>query len=187
MKKVGLVLFTIVTIGVLAGCDQDKEPTESTSNSSEVISKSSETLPKFEENQFEVGKKRFTIIIPDFNVIPEGDMVDANGNTWLIMQSEKYENLLIQLSLHNKASEQTPEDYSPEELGAKITSTKSVNYHEFSQEALQETEDENGLVYQFDIDKMEGQLLFISEEKLSKKEKTLFEAMIKSIKVEDIN
>lgn len=177
-------------MGVLVGCNQSDETEEASSDSSEIFSESSISLEETEDvenTHFEVGEKRFTINIPDFNVMPEGDMEDAQGNTWMIMQSEKYEKLLIQISLHNKASEQMPEDYSPEELGVKITSTESVNYHEFSQEALQETEDENGLVYQFDIDKMEGQLLFISEEKLSQKEKALFEAMIKSIKIEDID
>lgn len=188
MKKIGLVFAAVITICILAGCVLKKETTTLVSETSESVAESSSSSEAEEtenNNQFEVGEKLFTINIPDFNVLPEGDMSDENGNTWLILQSEKYDHLLIQLSLHNKSSDNEPDDYSLDDLDIIPSNPEKANYHNFQREETRDIEKSLGKIYNFETETMEGQIVFISEEKLTAKEKNYFEEMIKSIKITD--
>ncbi|BDR58226.1 hypothetical protein [Xylocopilactobacillus apicola] len=138
---------------------------------------------KGNNTEFEVGKSSFSIHIPDFNVMPEGDITDKNGNTWLTLESEKYSQLTIQLSLHNKASKIMPKSHSLKELGLKTTSTKEVNYHDFKQEKIQFLARSRGIIYSFETEQISAQLIFYSDQNLKDQDKDFYIALIKSIEV----
>lgn len=130
MKTIKLLLVVSAGLVILSGCKESIDKNETTSNSIELSTNSSESSQE-ETTQFEIGEKLFQITISDFNVIADGDMSDENGNTWLILQSDKYSSLLIQLSLHNKAAVERPNAYSLEVLDIERTDTTMVNYHQF--------------------------------------------------------
>ena len=115
MKTIKLLLVVFAGLVVLSGCKESIDTSASTSRTVELSTNSSE-FSQEKITQFEVGEKLFRMTISDFNVIPDGEISDENGNTWLILQSDKYRSLLIQLSLHNKAAVERPNAYSLEEL-----------------------------------------------------------------------
>lgn len=184
MKTIKLLLVVSAGLVILSGCKESIDKNETTSNSIELSTNSSESSQE-ETTQFEVGEKLFQITISDFNVIADGDMSDENGNTWLILQSDKYRSLLIQLSLHNKAAVERPNAYSLEELDIEKTDTTMVNYHQFNREELSEAVNATGKIYEFETEEINGQLVFLSKQELTAKEKEYFDEMIKSIEIVD--
>lgn len=184
MKVIYLLFMALLAI---FGWNQHNETESFSSNTSDSAitdSSSSEEQENKYKTQFEVGKELFSVKIPHFNILSEADISDQNGNTWIVMQSEIYDNLLIQISVHNKASEKIPEDYSPEELGLKIETSIPVNYHYFKSESLATAENSKGQIYKFETDTIEGQLLLVADDKLVNDDIVLFEKVINSIMIE---
>lgn len=184
MKTIKLLLLVFAGLVVLSGCKESIDKSASTSRTVELSTNSSE-FSQEKITQFEVGEKLFRMTISDFNVIPDGEISDENGNTWLILQSDKYRSLLIQLSLHNKAAVERPNAYSLEELDIERTDTTMVNYHQFNREELSEAVNATGKIYEFETEEINGQLVFLSKQELTAKEKEYFDEMIKSIEIVD--
>lgn len=131
--------------------------------------------------QFDVEKERVELDLPAaFNLILEGDVSDANGNSWLVVGSDDFPGLLVELSIKNKASAVSPDSYSLVDLGLKVTEKEKVDYHGFQREVLM-TLSRKGVVYEFETDEIEGHILFYSEESLKPEEQVMFEQMIDSL------
>lgn len=187
MKKRKLNIVYVLIFLFLVGCDTNDQIGDRTEVSKDFSLESVTSSSEEKTNtQFEVGKDLFSINIPDFNVMPEGDIADENGNTWLILQSEKYDNLMLQLKLHNKASTVIPDAYSVEDFGIEIDKSNKVNYHNFKNEELKDLTDLDGKIYTFDTGSIDGEIIFLSDEPLTSEEQVFFENMVKSLTVETI-
>lgn len=184
MKTIKLLLVVFAALVILGGCKESIDTSASTSRTVELSTNSSKRSQE-KITQFEVGEKLFRMTISDFNVIPDGEISDENGNTWLILQSDKYRSLLIQLSLHNKAAVERPKAYSLEELGIEKTDAVTVNYHQFHREELSEAVNATGKIYEFETEEINGQLVFLAEQELTAKEREYFEEIVKSIEILD--
>lgn len=138
--------------------------------------------------QFDVENERLVFDLPAaFNLISEGDVSGANGNSWLVVGSDDYPELSVELSIKNKASTQSPDSYSLIDHGLNVTKKEKVDYHGFPQEVLM-TLSEKGFVYEFETEGIKGDILFFLEESLKPEEQVMFEQMIDSlgmIKVRD--
>lgn len=138
--------------------------------------------------QFDVENERLVFDLPAaFNLISEGDVSDANGNSWLVVGSDDYPELSVELSIKNKASTQSPDSYSLIDHGLNVTKKEKVDYHGFPQEVLM-TLSEKGFVYEVETEGIKGDILFFLEESLKPEEQVMFEQMIDSlgmIKVRD--
>lgn len=132
--------------------------------------------------QFEAGEQRVEIELPlVFNIMSQGDISDANGNSWLVMESDELPGLLLELSVKNKATSQSPQSVSFSELDLVVTEKEKVDYHGFSRERLLTLSQEKGFVYEFETEALKGEILFVSDEGLGDEEQLLFEQMIDSL------
>lgn len=134
--------------------------------------------------QFEVGNERVELDLPQiFDSLSEGDISDANGNSWLVMTSEDVPNLLLELSIKNKESSASPQSYSLTDLDLGVVKKEKVDYHGFSQEVLMTLSQEKGFVYEFETEGTMGTILFASDTQLKAEEEVLFEQLIDSLAV----
>lgn len=187
-KKYLFFFLTAAVISVTACAEKKQEDYESESTSASSIAAESTNSEEDDQNNtaLEVGSQLFSVDIPDFNVMPDGDIADKDGNTWLILQSETYENLTIQLTLHNKESQKLPENYSLDDFGLNVSETEEVQIHHFDSESIEYIEGESGEIYVFETENINGELLFFSTGQLTEKEKSYFDQMIESITITDL-
>ena len=145
------------------------------------------SLTQEKNTQIEVDKERVEFDLPVvFNILSEGDISDKNGNSWLVMESEEYPDLLLQVGIKNKRSSLSPQTYSLNGLGLTVIDKTFVDYHGFFKEMLWTLGQEKGLVYQFETEETQGELSFISEGKITDEEGLLFEQLIDSLAVTEV-
>lgn len=178
-KRLFIASLAFLLSGVM-GCEIAKE---NNSDDSGARVKQTDHSEESTNTEIIVETQLFSADIPDFNVMPEGDIADENGNTWFILESDTYKQLMIQITLQNKKSLKRPGSYSLEDLGLREATIETAHFHGFKEEKFGKLEDARGAVYQFETEEIKGWLLFYSESEVTSKESLYFKKVIQSIKI----
>ncbi|MFC0234297.1 hypothetical protein ACFFIF_09875 [Vagococcus entomophilus] len=133
---------------------------------------------------FQLGQKEIGLNFSGFNIWTEGDLDDAQGNSYLILKTETASNYKIQMRATTKMLDEYQKGDTAQDLGLTFPHT---NVHEVKTDAIsgriEISSEKNGLVFYSTVDGNQLEITLWSKRTLTTNDVRFFELMISSIEV----